>query len=176
MFTKFALTIITVFLIASLAGCAAKTPATSEPASTSGSSQNNSSSPTNTGESADNYQMMPMISGKVASMQLDASADGTTQQMKMGEVFAITLETNPSTGYSWVPTISDPKVLAQMGEPQYLEPTQSTAEPLLGAPTTVTLFFQAMGTGSTILTLDYKQSFEVNVAPEQTVTIKVEVK
>ncbi len=176
MFTKFALSILTVLLMVSLAGCATKTPAATVPASDGGNSQNNNSTPTNATEAAENYQMLPMISGKVASMQLDASADGSTQQMKMGEVFAITLETNPSTGYSWVPTISDPKVLAQMGEPQYQEPTQTTAEPLLGAPTNVTMYFQATGTGTTILTLDYKQSFEVNVAPQQTVTIKVEVK
>jgi inhibitor of cysteine peptidase len=89
---------------------------------------------------------------------------------------AITLESNPSTGYSWVATISDPAVLVQMGGPQYQESPSTSGTPIVGAPGMQTFFFQAAEVGTTLLTLDYKRPFESNVAPIDTVTVNVEVK
>jgi inhibitor of cysteine peptidase len=172
MFTKFTLTIISMILLVSMAGCGAKT------ATPSSSADNNSQNGTSvTPESnAENYQMLPLISGKVADVSLSAMADGTTQQLKKGEVMSITLESNPSTGYSWFVTITNSAVLVQMGDPQYQEPASSSNTPIVGAAGTDTFYFQAADTGTTTLTLDYKRGFEANVAPEKTVTITVEVK
>lgn len=118
--------------------------------------------------------MLPLITGKVADVSLDAMADGTTQQLKKGEVMSITLESNPSTGYSWFATISNPAILVQMGEPQYREPASST--PVLGAAGSDTFYFQAADTGTTTLIMNYTRGFESSVAPEKTVTVTVEVK
>jgi inhibitor of cysteine peptidase len=120
--------------------------------------------------------MLPYLSGKMSNITLDATADGTTQQLKKGEVMAIGLESNPSTGYSWFATISNPTVLVQMGEPQYQEPAGSSTTPIVGAAGTETFYFQAVETGTTALTLEYKRSFESNVAPEKTIRLTVEVK
>ncbi len=172
MFTRITLTIITLMLLVSLVGCGGKS------ANPSSSNENNSQSgatPTES-NSADNYQMLPLISGKVANVSLDAMADGSTQQLKKGEVMSITLESNPSTGYSWFATISKPTVLVQMGDPQYQEPASSGNTPIVGAAGTQTFYFQAAETGTTTLTLDYKRSFETNVAPEKSVSMTVEVK
>lgn len=171
MSTKFTLTIITMLGLISLVGCGAKS---ATPTASSTTESNTQAAPTEE-SSGENYQMLPLISGKMANVTLDANADGTTQQLKVGEVMAIVLESNPSTGYSWFATISDPAILVQLGEPQYQEPSSSST-PVLGAAGTQTFFFQAAATGTTTLTLDYKRSFEVNVAPEKTVTITVEVK
>jgi inhibitor of cysteine peptidase len=168
MFTKFTLTIVTLLVLVSLVGCGARN-ATPTASSTTESNPEPSSTE---GDSADNYQMLPLISGKVANVTLDANADGTTQQLKVGEVMAITLESNISTGYSWSASISDPAVLVQMGESQYQEP----ATPMPGAAGKQIFFFQAAAPGTTTLTLNYQRPFETNVAPEKTVTINVEVK
>jgi inhibitor of cysteine peptidase len=172
MFMKFALTLVTIILMITLAGCSAKTtPAPSPDNSHSGASE------TYTGtNSTDNYQMLPLISGKVANLQLDSSADGTAQQLSKGEVLAISLESNPSTGYGWYATISDPKVVVQMGEPQYQGQSSSASTPLLGAAGKQTFYFQAAETGTTTIKLVYKQSWETTVAPEKTITFTVEVK
>jgi inhibitor of cysteine peptidase len=118
-------------------------------------------------------QMLPIISGNMAAMQLDANADGSTQQLKVGEVMAITLESNPSTGYSWFVTSLDVNVAAQKGEARYTEPSTT---PLPGAPGTETIYIQAVGAGSTIIILDYKRGWETNTAPESTLSINVVVK
>lgn len=179
MFTKFSLTMITIILamaMVALAGCGTTTP--SNPSSTEGSdnSQNDSSGTYTETNPADEYQMLPIISGKVANIQLDASADGTTQQLKKGEAMSITLESNPSTGYSWFATSSNPDVLAQMGEPEYQAPASDSTAPIVGAAGAQTFFFQAADTGTVTLSLDYMRGWEKDVTPEKTITITVEVK
>jgi inhibitor of cysteine peptidase len=175
MFTKLTLSFGTIFLLISLAGCGSSS-ATGTAPSSSGESQIEASETYSETSSADNYQMLPVISGKVASLDLDASADGSTQQLKLGEVMSITLESNPSTGYSWFATVSNPDVLAQMGEPEYIEPTQSSSTMIVGAAGTETFMFQGTTTGSVTITLDYKRGWETGVAPEKTITLTVEVK
>jgi inhibitor of cysteine peptidase len=175
MFTKLSLSIVSILLLISLTGCGG-TSATETPSSSAGDAQIEASETCSETGSANNYQMLPVISGKVASLDLDASADGSTQQLKLGEVMSITLESNPSTGYSWFATVSNPDVLSQMGEPEYIEPTQSSSTMIVGAAGTETFMFQGTASGSAIITLDYKRGWETGVAPEKTITITVEVK
>jgi len=125
MFTKLTLTLITIILMVSLAGCGAK------PSPTPGT-DNSQGNPSDT-TPAGNQQLLPIISGNPTNIQIDASADGTTQQLKKGEIMAITLESNPSTGFGWFATSSNPKVVVQIGEPQYQEPASSSSAPILGA-------------------------------------------
>ena len=171
MFSKFTLTLASIILLIGLAGCSAIQSASDG----ENEAQSNDSETITETNSADNYQMLPLISGKAADIQLDASANGTTQELKVGEVLAITLESNITTGYSWSATISDPKVMAQMGEPQYQEPTD-TGTPMVGAPGKATLFFQATNPGTTIISLEYEQSFESEQTPSQTINFTVNVK
>jgi predicted secreted protein len=169
MFAKITLTMITIILLFSLAGCGtpqASTPTANEPAGNSvyGPSEG----------ITDTSQMLPVISDQVATISLDASANGTVQKLKQGEVLAVTLESNASTGYSWSASISDTAVLGQMAEPQYIEPP-SSGTPLVGAPGSQVFFFQGLSTGSATITLDYARSWETDVAPIQTITITVDV-
>jgi inhibitor of cysteine peptidase len=164
MSTKFSFTMVTLLMLISMTGCGAN------------SAKNSLSGTPTDNESNENYVMLPYLSGKMSNITLDATADGTTQQLKKGEVMAFGLESNPSTGYSWFATISNPTVLVQMGEPQYQEPAGSSTTPIVGAAGTETFYFQAVETGTTALTLEYKRSFESNVAPEKTISLTVEVK
>lgn len=172
MFTKYTLMSVTLILLVTLTGCGAKSTPTVSP----DDSQSNGSGDSSATNPAENKQLLPLISGKAANIQLDASADGSTQQVKQGDIIAVTLESNLTTGYSWFATISDPLVLAQMGEPQYQEPASSSGTPLMGAAGKQTFFLQATSTGTTSVTLEYKRSFEENVPPEKTITITLEVK
>jgi len=175
MFTKLTLSIITIILLFSLAGCGTTDQSNPNSAEASNGSQNTPSGTITDTTGADNYQMLPVISGKVATLKLDATADGTTQQIKKGEAMSITLESNPSTGYSWYAAISNIAVLAQMGEPEYTAPAESST-PMVGAAGAQTFLFQATEIGSTTITLEYKRGWETDVAPEKTITITVEVK
>ncbi len=172
MFTKITLTFGAIILLVTLTGCGATTTSTPN----NNDSQGESSETNSQTNSANNYQMLPIISGIVANIKLDSSADGTTQQLKVGEVMAITLESNITTGYSWFATISNPKALVQMEDSQYQEPPSDAGTPILGAPGKTTFYLQATETGTTTVTLQYKQAFETNVSPEKTITVTVEVK
>ena len=175
MFTKITLPFVSIILMISLVGCGNAAP-TNQESSSAGESQIETSEAYTETNPTNNNQMLPVISGKVASLVLDASADGSTQQLKLGEVMEINLESNPSTGYSWFASVSNPDVLAQMGEPEYVESTQSSSAMIVGAPGIETFMFQGTDAGSATITLDYKRPWETDVAAEKTITITVEVK
>ena len=172
MFKKLILTMIAIVLLLSMAGCSVITSSSEK----SDDSQNEGIETNTQTNTTDNYQMLPLISGNNAFIKLDASADNTTQQLKVGEILAITLESNVTTGFSWYLTSSDPKVLAQMGEPQYQEPASDSGTPTLGAAGKQTFFMQAVETGTVIVSLEYERSFETDVAAEKTINFTVDVK
>ena len=176
MFKKITLTLSTIILILSMAGCnTGSTPTQSSSTSNRGSQEIPAGTSTETNPT-DNQQLLPIISENDASLTLDASADGTTQQLKVGDVMAITLESNPSTGYGWFATSSKPDVAAQTGVAQSQAPQSSSGTPIMGAAGIETLSFQAISAGTATLTLNYKRGWETNVVPEKTITITVEVK
>jgi inhibitor of cysteine peptidase len=175
MYKKITLTLIVLILLASLAGCGSTAKENSS--SSSGETQNNQTANTTLETNPqDNQQLLPIISGREVALRLDATADGTTQQLTVGQVLAITLESNPSTGYGWFVGQVDTAILTQLGDPQYQEPQSSGTTPIVGAAGTETYYFQAAATGTTTLTLEYKRGWETGVAPEKTITLTVEVK
>lgn len=171
---KITLTLIALILLITSAGCGPIK--SSDVNSSSDKSQGNAPSSDVKADPTDNQQLLPIASGDAADLQLDASANGTTQQVEKGDVISISLEFNPSTGYSWIASISDQAVMTQVGGPAYLEPMSSSSTPVVGAPGTQILTFQAVEPGIATLTLDYKRSWETDVAPEKTIIIRVEVK
>ena len=175
MFKKITLTLFATVMIVALSSCSQDPTPEVQPSSSASDAQQSHEEATTETNPADNQQLLPIVSGNGVDLQLSVDADGSTHQLKVGEVMAITLESNPSTGYAWYATSSDPDVMAQMGEAQYQEPEFSPSEPMLGAAGTETLYFTAVGVGTTTLTLDYKRGWETNVAPEKTITITVEL-
>jgi inhibitor of cysteine peptidase len=97
--------------------------------------------------------------------------NGKPVALKIGESLAITLNSNPSTGYSWQVSTLKRAILHQQGEPQYTPP----AQPMPGAGGQHTFQFVAVGAGRATLTLVYKRSFEPNVAPAARFTVQVTV-
>lgn len=170
MFKRTTLTLITIFLLLTLAGCGT----TNQPDSGSGNPLDNSTGAKTEIIPTDNYQMLPYISRSAADLKLDVNADGTTQQLKIGQVLSVSLESNPSTGYSWFAKSSDTAVIVQMGEPEFQAPEESST-PMVGAPGTDTIYFQAIEAGTATITFDYLRGWETAVTPEKTVTITVEV-
>jgi inhibitor of cysteine peptidase len=174
MFTKFTLALVTLILLFSLAGCGIANPSGLTPNLSPDDAQNSPSESSSAGQNTENSQMLPVISAQTAAIKLDASANGTTQTLKKGEVMSITLESNSSTGYSWVASISDTAVVSQAGEPQYNEPA-SSATPVVGAAGSQTFLFQGVSAGTAALTLDYERPWETDVAPVQSIVITVNV-
>jgi inhibitor of cysteine peptidase len=98
--------------------------------------------------------------------------NGKQISMRPGEILTLTLESNPTTGYSWQVMELDSAVLTQEGDPEYKQ--SSGAEGLVGAGGTETFRFKAVGSSETTLELGYMRPWE-SVPPVETFTIQVDV-
>jgi inhibitor of cysteine peptidase len=98
--------------------------------------------------------------------------NGKQISMRPGEILTLTLESNPTTGYSWQVMELDSAVLTQEGDPEYKQ--SSGAEGLVGAGGTETFRFKAVGSSETTLELGYTRPWE-SVPPVETFTIQVDV-
>ncbi len=92
------------------------------------------------------------------AMTVDRAASGSTVTLAPGQQLVVTLETNPSTGFSWVSGVApDPSVLAQLGEPGY---TPSAESGRIGVGGIATLTYVAVAVGETGFSLLYQQPWE----------------
>jgi inhibitor of cysteine peptidase len=114
---------------------------------------------------------------------IDREHEDGEVQLHEGETLVIRLESNPSTGYGWEvgqPLLSSDSlpVLQQTGDEyqprEELGPSYAEGDgPLLGAPMTQVLRFQALRAGQTSLDLVYRRPWE-DVPPLDSFSIKVE--
>jgi predicted secreted protein len=99
---------------------------------------------------------------------LTAADAGSTVNMNVGATLEISLQGNPTTGYTWELAPDGQELLVQDGEAQFK--AEST---LLGSGGLVTLRFKALRQGTADLKLIYHRTFEPNVPPLRTFAVKV---
>ena len=104
-------------------------------------------------------------------VKVDADDNGKTVDLNVGQVLAVSLESNPTTGYAWEPVDFEGGVLQQDGEWEF-EPESDA----VGAGGVQTLRFKATEAGTMELKLVYHKSWEKDVAPLDTFTVQVTVK
>ena len=98
--------------------------------------------------------------------------DGREMQLKKGQTLVVTLEANPTTGYSWeVAEPLDEQVLRQAGEPEFKPESD-----LAGAGGVRILRFEAVNAGQTALKLVYHRPWEKEVEPAETFSVEVTVR
>jgi inhibitor of cysteine peptidase len=103
---------------------------------------------------------------------LTAADKGGQVEVKVGEQIVITLDGNPSTGYTWEAKDLDATMFEQVGDPAF-----SSSNPgLVGSGGTLTLTFKALKAGSASLTLVYHRPWETGVDPTDTFAVTVTVK
>ncbi len=107
-------------------------------------------------------------------LTLTEADGGMSFTIKAGDTILVVLPGNPSTGYSWMAALDEQSaaVLAQQGEPAYVEET--TDESVIGGGGTFTFTFTATEEGEAIVKLDYVRPWE-SVAPEKTFEVNVTV-
>lgn len=90
----------------------------------------------------------------------------------VGEEFAITLESNPSTGYQWqLGKPLDEEIVKRVGS-EYRQPGTN----LLGAPGKEVWTFKGVGPGRTTIELNYLRSWEKNTPAVASRTFRVVVR
>jgi inhibitor of cysteine peptidase len=119
-------------------------------------------------------------------IRLGGEDQGRRVQIQEGDVLVISLEANPSTGYTWAEgrgplAAQDQGILVQTAEEfQAREARRSRGTgdddglPLLGAPETQVLRFQAAQAGPTTLRLVYRRPWEEDTPPLREFSLEVE--
>ena len=98
--------------------------------------------------------------------------NGREKQLKKGQTLVVTLEGNPTTGYSWeVAEPLDEQVLRQVGEAEFKQESD-----LVGAGGVQILRFEAVSAGTMTLKLVYHRPWEKDVEPLETYSIQVVVR
>jgi inhibitor of cysteine peptidase len=106
-------------------------------------------------------------SGGVA---LQASDNGSQVELRRGQNLVVSLEGNPSTGYTWEAGAYDERILRQVGEPAFTPESEA-----IGAPGRQILRFEALGEGQTTLELVYHRPWE-DTEPEDVFAVEVVVR
>ena len=105
-------------------------------------------------------------------LPIAASDNGTTVNAVAGQELVITLDGNPSTGYTWEAKDLDTTMFLQVGDSQF-----TSANPdLVGSGGTLTLTFRVLKTGNATLTLVYHRPWERDVEPLDSFSVTVMVK
>ena len=103
-------------------------------------------------------------------VQVTEADQGKNFMLSPGDSLIVVLDSNPSTGYTWVVKPVDNPVLAQAGEPVFKADSEK-----LGASGKTTLTLKSVAAGSQVLTLLYQRSFEKDTQPAKTFTVNVTV-
>ena len=98
--------------------------------------------------------------------------NGSQVEIKVGGEITITLEGNPSTGYTWEANNLEPTMFESVGDPVF----NSSNPGLVGSGGTLTLTFRALKAGTSTLTLIYHRPWETGVDPIDTFSVTVTVK
>lgn len=111
------------------------------------------------------------MSGTDSKISIGTNDSGKTVTLHQGDTLIVTLDGNPTTGYSWLMQTMEPAILEQVGEPAFTPDSNQ-----IGAPGKISLTFQAVETGEAKLVLNYMRSFEADIAPSHTFEVTVVVK
>ncbi len=103
---------------------------------------------------------------------LTATNNGAQVDLQLGDEVIITLDSNPSTGYTWEAVNLDATMFKPSGEPIF---TRSDST-LVGSGGTLTLTFKTLKVGSSTLTLIYHRPWETGVSPINTFSVNVLIK
>jgi len=107
-------------------------------------------------------------SEEVAAVMLTEENDGDEIALRVGQEVHVLLTGNLTTGYTWETRDVDAARLHLTGEPEY-----TAASDALGSGGTFNFTFTAVAPGETELTLIYHRSFEQDVPPKRTFSVKV---
>jgi len=101
-------------------------------------------------------------------ISLTEDANGCLAELGEDQTLVISLESNPSTGYSWEVAEINEDVLHQVAETEFEQ-----TSPLLGAPEKQILRFRPVAAGQSTLKLVYRRPWEKGVEPAREFSIQV---
>jgi inhibitor of cysteine peptidase len=107
---------------------------------------------------------------------VDYAQSGKQIEAAPGDIIKITLDSNITTGYQWQLLSNSDEQAVSLLDHQYVEPTASGGEPIVGAGGSEEWTFEAAAAGSSELHLEYSQPWEGGMKAEQTFDLTIVVK
>lgn len=107
-------------------------------------------------------------------VKIDDESNNGQVELQTGQTLVVSLESNPTTGYTWEVAEVDDTLLQSEGEAEYKE-SKTGGEQLVGAGGTQTFRFTAAEVGETTLKLIYHRAWETDVEPVQTFSVQVTI-
>ena len=105
-------------------------------------------------------------------VDVNDSDNGGEKALEQGRILIITLESNPTTGYSWE-VVEDPNlILEQIGKAEF-KPVEQSNPPIVGAGGWEVFRFKAVSPGRQTLELVYRRPWETDAEPAKTFSIDV---
>ena len=104
-------------------------------------------------------------------LSLNANNANGRVELRKNQSFIISLESNPTTGYSWEVSALDERLLQQNGAPEFTPQTDR-----IGAGGIQTFHFRAIERGETQLTLVYRRPWETAVLPAKSYAVTIVVR
>lgn len=107
----------------------------------------------------------------IGDVKLEAGDENSQVELNKGQFLTVSLEGNPTTGFTWEAADLDDQILRQVGEAQF-----SPDSDLIGAGGTQTLRFEALNSGQTTLGLVYHRPWEDKSDPLKIFSVRVVVR
>ena len=115
----------------------------------------------------------PKVTASEPAQKLTEDDNGKTIKVKVGDLVAISLKGNPTTGFSWRTAKLDGKAIEQIGDPKYT--TNRHRPGMVGVGGTFLFKFKAAKSGKTEVNLEYVRPWEKDKKPVKTFAVTVEV-
>ena len=118
-------------------------------------------------------QPLPGASAKTAASAVTATDQDNGKDIDLApdQTLIVKLASNPSTGYKW--TVEGDPAPLKLQKQTYRKSTKSSA---MGAPGMEVFQFSAGSSGIANLKLNYHRSFEYNLPPVKTFSLRVNVR
>ena len=107
-------------------------------------------------------------SEEIKEVTVDMEDNGRQIILVRGQTLVVSLDAQPSTGYTWEVTEVDETILRQEGDPEF-QPTSGG----IGAPGVQIFRFKAITGGETDLRMIYHQPWVEGVEPLETFSVHV---
>lgn len=104
------------------------------------------------------------------TFEVNEQQNGTSLEVKQGDIIVVKLQGNPTTGYQWAILPNNDGITELQGEPAY-----KSGGTALGAGGEYAFKIKAVKTGETTISMQYYRSFEQGIPPIQTFSISVKV-
>jgi inhibitor of cysteine peptidase len=109
---------------------------------------------------------LPACGDDTGSITLDMNDSGTTIDVMVGDVVTIELESNPSTGYSWV--LPDDLDGVELRDERWVGDSD-----LVGSPGISRLELEVVDEGTRTLHVEYRRPWETDGPAERVFTITI---